>query len=107
MKSRFIAAAVSIAALAMPATAMAGGNNGGPAGLGGVGQAQLAGQSAVTLQAALSSANAQQKAVNTNAPVTVGGGHPSGGGNPCGCGQPSGDGKGLVPTVHPSSPPTS
>ena len=107
MKSRFIAAAISIAALAMPATAMAGGNKGGPAGLGGVGQAQLAGQSAVTLQGALSSGHAQQNAVNTNAPVTVGGGHPSGGGNPCGCGQPVGDGKGQPPVTKPSGGPPS
>ena len=51
MRSKLIAAAVSVIALALPATAMA--NGGGSPGAGGLGQAQLAGQSAITLQGAL------------------------------------------------------
>src|ERR1700733_6212034 len=43
MRSKFIAAAISIAALALPATAMAGGTPGGGGGSGGLGQPQLGG----------------------------------------------------------------
>ena len=78
--SKLIAAAVSIATLALPATAMAGGSPGN-AGSGGSGQAQIAGQAAATLQAALSAAHAQQNAVNGNSPVGIAGGALSGGSN--------------------------
>ena len=44
MRSRLIAASVSVIALALPATAMA--NGGGSPGAGGLGQSQLAGQAA-------------------------------------------------------------
>ena len=50
-------------------------------GCGGAGQAQLSGQSALTLQAALSGASAKQNAVNANVPVNIAGGDISGGAN--------------------------
>ena len=66
MRSKLIAAGVSVAALVLPASAMAQG--------GGYGQAQFNTQEATTLQAALSHADANQNGVNTNAPVNVAGG---------------------------------
>ena len=66
MRSKLIAAGVSVAALLLPASAMAQG--------GGSGQAQFNTQEATTLQAALSHADANQNGVNTNAPVNVAGG---------------------------------
>ena len=50
-------------------------------GCGGAGQAQLSGQSALTLQAALSGASADQNTVNANVPVNIAGGDISGGAN--------------------------
>ncbi len=73
MRSKFIAAAVSVAALLVPATAMADGGSQGSSGSGGAGQAQQSSQSSATLQAALSQATAKQNAVNANAPVNVAG----------------------------------
>jgi hypothetical protein len=82
MRSRWIAAGVSVLAMALPATAMAGtegSSQGG--GAGGAGQAQLSSQWATTLQGAVSQAEAVQNAVNTNAPVTTAGGSVYGGGS--------------------------
>ena len=50
-------------------------------GCGGAGQAQLSGQAALTLQGALSSASANQNAVNANVPVNIAGGSIFGGSN--------------------------
>jgi hypothetical protein len=50
-------------------------------GCGGNGQAQVSGQDAATLQAALSSAKAGQNTVNANVPVNIAGGDISGGSN--------------------------
>ncbi len=79
MRFRSIAAVVSVAALGLPATALA--DNGSSARSSGTGQAQISKQVAATLQAALSQATAAQNAVNANVPVSIGGGHVSGGAN--------------------------
>jgi len=81
MRSKMIAAFVSVAALCVPATALADSSQGGNSGAGGAGQAQLSDQAAKTLQLALSQAKAKQNAVNTNAPVNVAGGDVSTGDN--------------------------
>ena len=75
MRSKLIAAAVSLVALAVPATAMAGGN----AGAGSIGQAQINQQQAWVAQLAASTAKGAQNATNTNAPTNVAGGDVSGG----------------------------
>ena len=80
MRSKLIAAAASVVAFAVPATAMASGSTQ-EGGSGGNGQAQLAEQAAQTEQEAISKAKAEQNAVNTNAPVNVAGGDVSGGNN--------------------------
>jgi hypothetical protein len=74
MRSKWIAAGVSVLAMALPATAMAGTQGGPPGGgAGGVAQAQQSGQWAATLQGAESQAQAAQNAVNTNAPSNTAG----------------------------------
>jgi hypothetical protein len=79
MRSKWIAAGVSVLAMALPATAMAG-TQGSSQG-GGTGQAQLSSQWAATLQGAVSQAQAAQNAVNTNAPSNTAGGNISGAGD--------------------------
>jgi hypothetical protein len=59
--------------------AQVGGSSSCLAGCGGSGQFQAIGQSAATLQNAYAKADADQNAVNANAPVTVAGGNVSGG----------------------------
>ena len=77
MRSKLIAAAVSLVALAVPATAMAGGN----AGAGSTGQAQINQQQAWIAQLAASKAKGDQNATNANAPTNVAGGDVNGGAN--------------------------
>jgi hypothetical protein len=81
MRRKFIAVLVSVAALAVPATALADGNQTGNLGAGGTGQAQISDQVAKTLQLALSEAKATQDAVNANSPSNVAGGDVSTGAN--------------------------
>ena len=82
MRAKFIALVVTLLAMAIPATAMAGGVPASPGGgAGGIGQAQQSSQWAATLQAAQSQAQAGQTAVNTNAPVNTAGGNITGGSN--------------------------
>jgi hypothetical protein len=73
MQSKWIAVGLSVFSLAAPASALAGENGGGSVGSGGPGQAQSSNQLAVTLQAALSQAKAEQNAVNSNSPVNTAG----------------------------------
>ena len=81
MRLKLLAAAISAFALAVPGTAMAAGSQGGNAGSGGNGQAQLSAQSSKTLQAALSEAKANQNGVNSNTPVNTAGGNVNAGGS--------------------------
>ncbi len=81
MRSKLIAAGVTVFAMALPATAMAGGTQSQSGGSGGSGQAQLSSQWSKTLQAAQSQAKASQNLVNTNAPVSSAGNDVYGGNN--------------------------
>jgi hypothetical protein len=69
---RLLLTCAVVTSFVAPASALADGS-------GGTGQAQLSGQTATTLQAALSSATASQNAVSSNAPVNVAGGNITGG----------------------------
>jgi hypothetical protein len=80
MRSKWIAAGVSVLAMALPATAMAGTQGSPGDGAGGASQAQLSGQWAATLQGAVSQAQAAQNTVNTNAPTNTAGNNINGAG---------------------------
>ena len=75
MRRKLTAVFVTMAALAIPANALADGSPTGGSGTGAIGQAQVNDQVASTLQLAFSEAKATENAVNANTPSNVAGGN--------------------------------